>query len=190
MKNKHLKSIDKISKNNYIKAKDLSSDVIQLDYKQKVLDKKRNCLKSIIEDIKTILILFTILGTFFYFLFRAEEVNSTIPTTIFTALMLGTIFYIGIKKAITIPKRISNYKNFNFERTCYAKIINKYTKDVNIDNRTSRSVYYIDAKINDNQYVKELSVGFVNYFELKNGDTIIIVSFDGHKIQAVPLNTD
>lgn len=188
MKNNYFKLNDKNFKNNYIKAIELPSDVIQLEYKQKVLNKKRNCLKTILHDIRTSLVSFIIIGTFLYFLIRADEVNSNIPTTLLATLILGTIFYIGASKAITIPKRISNYRNFNFERTCYATITNKYTHTVHSNNRTSYTVCYVDAKINENQYVEKASISFTHYLEAKNGDTIIIVSFDGYKIQAVPIN--
>lgn len=171
------------TKRKYINALDLPTDTIDPQFKEKILGQKWKYLRRILLDIEGGSIALIIIGTFLYFLFNADKVNSTIPTTILAATICGIVIYIGARKLIYIPRRIHNYRNFNFERTCYATIANYRIRTIEKDYTTKRTIYFVDLKINETQYIKNVRMDVINY-ELKHGDTVIVFSIDGYKKQA------
>lgn len=165
----------------YVKAKDLYSDWIDPQFKQQILKEKKKCLFTIITDTITSILVLAMICTFLYILFMPLNSYSNVETKSIITITCAIIIYIFAGILISIPKRIHNYRNFNFERTCYARIINTYTRHTHGFPGIRFHIYYADVQINGNKYVKEVYVGRKNHRNLNNGDIVIIFSFDGYK---------
>lgn len=173
-----------------IKPKDLPKDIIELEHRQKILDEKRTCERQIRRDFKNSLIIVTILVLFACLLMSADEIDTGGPLVV---LVLVAIYAISIWLAgtllLSIPKRIYNYKNYNFERTCYATLSNKFTHTTKDDNNRSSTNYLANLQINEFKYIKDVNIsGSGKFFRVSEGEKVVVVSFDGYNAYLVNIN--
>lgn len=171
-----------------IKPKDLPKDIIDASYKKKILDEKRFCKRRIINDAITSIGVFGMLSVFISALLRAEEVDGNAVTFALMFIIFAITIVVVGRILISIPKRIYNYIAFNFERTCYATVVNKYMRTT--ENNGRHNTYYIaDLKIKDGLYIKDVSIiGSNKYFTLRSGENVIVTSFDGYSAYVIRLN--
>lgn len=167
-----------------IRACDLPKQNIEPSFKNQIVSQKKYCIRNIVADTITSCIFLGLIAFFISVLCKAEEVNTNAITAIFATIIFATVTVIMGKRLVNIPKRISNYKNYNFERTCYATVSSKYKRTTSSKSGRS-SIYYVNLQINDNQHIKNIVVNWSKYVELQEGDTVIAVSFDGYSTQII-----
>lgn len=186
--NKLLRDVGNDLNGESIRAQDLPKDIIDISHKKKVLKAKRYCRRLLINDTTSCIAVFGMLGLFITTLLRAEEIDTNGSVIALLIVMFGAIIYFVGKILITLPRRIRNYVSFNFERTCYATIVNRYTRTTSNKNGSS-TTYYADLQLGDGKYIKSAKIiGSSRYFRLKSGDRVIAVSFDGYRTYVIELN--
>lgn len=117
-------------------------------------------------------------------LITSEDINITLSPGL---CILMTIMLIVAISMLSIFRRLCNYRNFNFERTCYAIIHQKYMYKTKNQKGRTRYIYYVDLQINNNKYIQGVNIEHSKYFALTEKDKVIAVSFDGYKIDIVNL---
>lgn len=175
-----------------VKPKDLPKDIIETLHKKKVLKQKKYCTRSLIMDTVACIIALSFsvcnMSVLLRLLLRME--NKSTDWLMIAAFMVFAVVFVMVvvgKILITLPKRIYNYMEFDFNRTCYAIIKNKYIKTVQHENSTSE-LYYADLQLSNGKYIKGAQINEdSDYFRLRNGDRVIVVSFDGYKVHVVEL---
>lgn len=167
-----------------VEAKDLPKDTIDLFTKEKVLAEKKSSRHQIIEDLFICCFFFAAL--IFGFIHGDFKVSNLIDIALVVIALAIIITLVG-RLLITIPKRIHNYRTFNFERTCYATVKNKYVLTKKVKRRRVPN-YFADVQLNKDNYVHGVKIDNDKYCRLEQGDKVILTSFDGYYIHLVTLN--
>lgn len=127
------------------------------------------------------------LGWVSYIFYVAEGVSTNISSLVCFVVIFLVIMFSSCHIFFSIPRRINNYKNFNFERACYATVIRKYLTFKKTSKNVRRTVHKVDLKINEDKFIKGLIVGRSKYNNTQVGDKVIVVSYDGHCIHVIDL---
>lgn len=181
--NKNIDSKDKLP-GSCIKPKDLPTDEIDIKYKEKILDLKKICKKEIKRDFKkayafTFLPLFIIAGLLCEGVFNNDTSINPILGLGIIILCLIVILFAG-KSLILIPKRFSNLKHYNFERACYAKVVDKFEAVTGNERGRAVSAGFVNLQINKDKHIKGVVMLNENDFiDLKKGEKVIVFSFEG-----------
>lgn len=170
-----------------ISASDLPSDIINHSLETKILAQKRHSMRYIISDLVVSLIFLSFVGYLISIILRGKVGDIPFSLMIIAIIMFGTIIFIMGKKLISIPLRFLYYHNYNFERTCYAKVNSKYILASTSEDGPPGRDYYVNVQINEDQHIAGIPVSYFQYVRFKNGDDVVVTSFDGYSVQVIKI---
>lgn len=165
-----------------IGPKDLPKDILDPKHKELVLKKKKKYKWHSIGEMIWLTILVPML--LYYFSYIVLYDNDELLPIIFIAVLVLMFLYGLIQELVQVPKRIKLYKQYNFERTCYAIVSSKFYKRHKTTQKGRTKItytYHVNLQINENQHIKSFTINSIEYEKLIEGDKVIVVSFDGYK---------
>lgn len=173
----------KVQLGHQIIAEKLPKGLINNIDKIKVIEEKKHYKKYIFEDIVcSILLLLFSIALIYYLLSDKIDIGYIVISILCILLITFTFELI-----LSIPIKIKRWRNYNFERTCYATITNKYTFEERDSDGESIKKYAINFKVKDTSLATNLVVGKKKYQALEIGQEVIVVSFDGYRVQIIQL---
>lgn len=180
-KQKKSNSSKRLNRNFKIQKKNFSIEDMEAKFKEKILEEKKICKKDIIKDTVGCILLEIIDVGLLWHLFNSK-LNIV---TIGTLLAFVLITYITARLAKPLPSRIYNYRHFNFERTYYATITNKYSNTYKDMYGNVNDSYCLDLQFYDNKKTIKKYVNSEKYKNLKVGGKVILANFDNYNTYVI-----
>lgn len=161
-----------------IAYKDLPKDSLSPDHELLVLNKKKKYKWKIAFDVTVQVLLLLISTLVLKGIIYIDGLTNKIIVLAFTILVMGAL----LNELRKIPKRVIYYKDYNFERTCYATVSSKFYKRMRSARHrrnTTTIEYNINLQINEDSHLKGFNVKDDEYRMLSDGDRVIVACFDG-----------